>query len=115
MNADMFRKMFEFPHSINLPPLPSWDCKIRPLFNISISYSNYVTDTLPMNKLVQQFNNIASSFREHVVTINLESMPEVLITAEQTTAFNEELGEQDSFLNFHLDIGTRESEIEDVL
>ena len=60
-----------------------------------------------MNKLVKCFNNVVSSFCEHGVSINLESTLKVQITPALTAAFNAELKEQESFLNFHLDIGTK--------
>ena len=66
-----------------------------------------------MNRLVKCFNNVVLSSREHMPSINLEHAPKVQIAPAKTAVFNAELEEQESFLNFHLDVGTGESEIEE--
>ena len=40
------------------------------------------------------------------------SIEEVLLTPEQTKAFDEELADQESFLNFHASVGTGDSELD---
>ena len=53
-----------------------------------------------------------SAFRQQVVNTNLNSMEEVLLTPEQTAAFDEELADQESFLNFHTGVGTSDLDLE---
>ena len=59
-----------------------------------------------MNKLAQRLNNVVSSFRKHLENTNLESAEEAPFTAEQINAYNNEIEEQESFLDFHVGIGT---------
>ena len=65
-----------------------------------------------MFKLMQRLNKVVSSFRQQLVNTNLESIEEVLFTPEQTTAFDEELTDQEAFHDFHVSIGTGDSELD---